>query len=507
MNENKKQPIVEVIQQETTGYTNTPQKIKRVAAYCRVSTELEEQQSSLELQMSAFREQIDARSDWELAGIYADNGITGTQVQNRTEFLRMMDDCENGMIDYIITKSISRFARNTLECLSYVRRLKEMGVFVYFEKERLDTSSGTSEMLLSILAAVAQEESRNISENIKWNQRKRFAEGIPKWSAVYGYDKNGELEYIINEERAAVVRRIFTEYVHGRSLPEIIRGLTQDKIPSPWGGAWTPTVLAKLLKNEKYCGDVLIQKSYTVDHLSHKRVWNDQSVVPSYYVRDHHKPIVDRKAFELVQIILSLKDRHKGATQYPYYGRLFCPICGGKMIRSCIQEHGHPPVWRCSQENGSDQCRSYFIKEKYIDRAFCEAYAVLSIETLEKQARRRDESIAQTACVALGIKEELPRIEKVEYYQLDALVERMGFQKWDTMVIEWTFGLRSKVKIQYLKDRDIPNHKEQRESVGSKSLSRLENRQVGRRYPNIFERPNVYGYDSIMSPSDNKEEE
>ena len=167
MNEKMQQPTVEVIRRETTGCINIPQKIKRVAAYCRVSTELEEQQSSLELQMSAFREQIDARPDWELAGIYADNGITGTQVQNRTEFLRMMEDCENGMIDYIITKSISRFARNTLECLSYVRHLKEMGVFVYFEKERLDTSSGTSEMLLSILAAVAQEESRNISENIK----------------------------------------------------------------------------------------------------------------------------------------------------------------------------------------------------------------------------------------------------------------------------------------------------------------------------------------------------
>lgn len=499
MKEKKQQPTVEVIQRQTTGCTNAPQKIKRVAAYCRVSTELEEQQSSLELQMSAFREQIDARPDWELAGIYADNGITGTQVQNRTEFLRMMEDCENGMIDYIITKSISRFARNTLECLSYVRHLKEMGVFVYFEKERLDTSSGTSEMLLSILAAVAQEESRNISENIKWNQRKRFAEGKPKWSAVYGYDKDGELEYIINEEKAAVVRRIFAEYIQGKSLPEISRSLAKDGIVSPWGKVWTPTVLSKLLKNEKYCGDVLIQKSYTVDHLTHKRVMNDQAVVPSYFVRDHHKPIVDRKTFELAQIILSLKDRHKGATQYPYYGRLFCPICGGKMIRSCIQEHGHPPVWRCSQENGSDQCRSYFIKEKYIDRAFCEAYADLDIKTLEKQARRRDESIAQTARVALEMKAELLRIEKVEYYQLDALVERVGFQKWDTMVIEWTFGFKSKVNIQYLKERDIPNHKEQLESVGSKSLSRLENRQVGRHSPTAFERPNVYGYDSIVA--------
>lgn len=502
-----KKPTVEIIQRETAvGTADTKHKKKRVAAYCRVSTELEEQQSSLQLQMSAFQEQIDARPDWELAGIYADNGITGTQVLNRTEFLRMMDDCENGLIDYIITKSISRFARNTLECLSYVRRLKEMGTFVYFEKERLDTSSSTSEMLLSILAAVAQEESRNISENIKWNQRKRFAEGKPKWSAVYGYAKDGELEYLIDKERATVARRIFMEYTQGKSLPEISRSLANDGILSPWGKAWTPTVLSKMLKNEKYCGDVLIQKSYTVDHLTHKRVQNDQAVVPSYFVRDHHMPIVDRKTFEMAQIILSLKDRHKGAIQYPYYGRLVCPICGGEMIRSCIQEHGHPPVWRCSQGNDSDRCKSYFIKEKYIDQAFREAYAALDMETLEKQSRRRDEAVAQAAQAAIRLKEELPQIEKVEYYQLDALVERMGFQKWDTMVIQWTFSLKSKVKIQYLKERDIPNHKEQLESVGSKSLSRLEKRPVGRRSPTAFERPNVYGYDSIVDPSDDKVE-
>ncbi|MHB1454992.1 MAG: recombinase family protein [Saccharofermentanales bacterium] len=506
MSEKMQQPAVEVIQRETTGGTDTPQiRLKRVAAYCRVSTDLEQQQSSLKLQMSSFRAQIEARPDWELADVYADNGVTGTQVEHRTEFLRMMDDCENGLVDYIITKSISRFARNTLECLSYVRHLKEKGIYIYFEKERLDTVNDTSEMLLSILAAVAQEESRNISENIKWNQRKRFAEGKAKWSAVYGYTKVGELEYLIDEDRAVAVRRIFAEYSHGRSLPEIIRRLAQAKIPSPWGMAWTSTVISKLLKNEKYCGDVLIQKSYTVDHLTHKRVWNDQAVVPSYYVRDHHKPIIDRKTFEMVQIILSLKDRHKGATQYPYYGKLVCPVCGGIMIRSCIQEHGHPPVWRCSQENSSDQCKSYFIKEKYIDQAFREAYVSLDTEALEKQMRRRDEAVTQAAQVARRFREELPQIDKVEYYLLDAMVEQMGFQKWDTLVIQWTFGFKSKVKIHYMKNRDIPNHEEQTESVGSRSQSRIENRQVGRCSHTSFERPNVYGYDSILTLPDGKE--
>ena len=502
-------PTIEVIHRSAaTRVAETRLQKKRVAAYCRVSTELEEQQSSLNLQMSAFQEQIDRRPDWELAGIYADKGITGTQVVNRTEFLRMMEDCDKGLIDYIITKSISRFARNTLECLSYVRRLKDMGVYVYFEKERLDTSSSTSEMLLSILAAVAQEESRNISENIKWNQRKRFAQGKPKWSAVYGYIKDGELEYVIDEERAAIVRRIFSEYSKGMSLPEISRGLAKDGIGSPWDGkVWTPTVLSKLLKNEKYCGDVLIQKSYTVDHLTHKRVKNDQAIVPSYYVRDHHKPIIDRKTFEMVQIIRSLKDRHKGATQYPYYKRIVCPICGGDMVRSRIREHGFPPVWRCSLEQDSDLCKGYYIKETYIDQGFREAYAGLNLEALKKQARSKDGEVAEAAQAALRMKKELPAVEGVEYYQLDALVEKIRFQKWDTMVIQWTFGLKSKVKIKYSKNRDIPNHEEQLETVGSSLPARVEERKEEKYSPTAFERVHVYGYDSIVAPMGEEEGE
>jgi hypothetical protein len=370
-----------------------------------------------------------------------------------------------------------------------------MGVFVYFEKERLDTSSSTSEMLLSILAAVAQEESRNISENIKWSQRKRYSEGKPKWSAVYGYQKIGEIEYIIDEERATVVRRIFAEYILGASLPEISRGLARDSIASATGKSWSPTVLAKMLKNEKYVGDVLIQKTYTVDHITQKRVVNDQAVVPSYYVRDHHKAIIDRKTFETAQVILSLKNRHKGATQYPYFGRLACPVCGEQMVRSCIREHGHPPVWRCS---GESRCRAYFIKEKYIDSAFCTAYSELDTEALERQARRRDEKISGAARAGIELKERLPQIDKVEYYLLDTLVERIVFPKWDTMVVEWTFGLKSRVRIEYLRESDIPNHKEQLRSVGSKSLSRIEDRQEKVLSPTAFERPCVFGYDSIV---------
>ena len=253
---------VEIIRRNSTVVNQTiEQKKIRVAAYCRVSTDLEEQQSSLETQMESFKSQIESRPDWELVDVYVDNGITGTQVKHRTEFLRMMKDCDDDRIDYIITKSISRFARNTLECLSYVRRLKAKNIYIYFEKERLDTSSDTSEMLLSILAAVAQEESRNISENIKWNQRKRYADGKPKWAAVYGYKKEGELEYIIDEDEAVGVRMLFDGYMKGKSMPEICRELYEVGIYSPWGNRWTPNAISKVLKNEKYYGDVLLRKN------------------------------------------------------------------------------------------------------------------------------------------------------------------------------------------------------------------------------------------------------
>ncbi len=483
---------VEVIKKG--GPVNTTEPVvlqkKRVAAYCRVSTDLEEQQSSLQTQVESFQEQISTRPEWELVDVYSDEGLSGTRAEKRTEFLRMIADCDAGKIDYIITKSISRFARNTLECLSYVKHLKEKGVYIYFEKERLDTSSAASEMLLSIMAAVAQEESRNISENIKWSFRRQFAEGDGKWSAIYGYKKVGEVEYIIDEDAARIVRRIFNEYAHGSSLPEIIRGLEKDGIESPWGRSWAPTVLANMLRNEKYCGDVLIQKFYTEDHMSHKIIRNDQSLVPSYFIRDHHEPIVDRKTYDMVQIIRSLKDKHKGAVQYPYYGRLICPNCGEPMIRHCSREHGRPAIWSCISE--TEKCRKYFIREKYIDAAFIKAYRELDINILPKSEE------PEAAQDAIKLKTEIPELSTVEYYILDALVDQITFRRWDVMEIEWTFGTTSKIQIEYECAKDIPNNKEQLDCVGIMSLSHTaEHSEVVPRY-NSYKRPQYYGYDSIV---------
>ena len=200
-------PGVQVLQREVPTSVEVIQK-KRVAAYCRVSTDMEQQASSLETQMDSFRSLIASRPGWELADVYADEGLTGTNASKRVEFQRMIADCEAGKIDYIITKSISRFARNTMDCLLYARKLKEMGIYVYFDENHFDTGSTSSEMLLSILAAVAQEESHSISENMKWGMRKRFQAGKPKWTLTYGFMKDENGEYQIHEEQAKGVRRI-----------------------------------------------------------------------------------------------------------------------------------------------------------------------------------------------------------------------------------------------------------------------------------------------------------
>ena len=220
------------------------QKKRRVAAYCRVSSELEAQEVSFEMQVRVYTEKILANPGWELAGIYADEGVTGTSAAKRTRFMQMIADCEAGKIDCIITKSISRFARNTLECLGFIRKLQKIGVQILFEKEGIDTGSSYSEMILTILAAFSQEESRSISENVKWGIRKRYEDGIDRWAKIYGYAAVGEETYRIVKEEAGVIRRIFWSCEHGESTGQIADKLNLEGIPAPGGGAsWDYTVV------------------------------------------------------------------------------------------------------------------------------------------------------------------------------------------------------------------------------------------------------------------------
>ncbi len=430
---------------------NSAKSVKRqVAVYARVSTDLEEQATSLETQMEAFQSLIETHSDWELYSVYAEEGKSGTQAEKRPEFQRMIADCKAGKINYILTKSISRFARNTMECLKYVRELKDIGVFIYFDKERIDSANSASEMLLSVLAAVAQEESRSISENVKWGMRKRFQEGRPKWTNTYGYEKNERGEYQINEEQAEVVRFIFDRYANGASLPEIVKALNDDGIPTYYRNKWWPKSVAEILKNEKYIGDVNMQKTYVTDHISHKKIKNDQTVLPGYYVRDHHAPIVSRKEYELVQTIAAMKDTHSGYTQYPYYSTLICPHCGRKMVRLTLNGHAKGAVWTCPNE----KCQPQAIREKYIDRLVIQAFTGLD----ENRMRELDTDEANTA-LAWKVRLSKPGsfFTRVEYVFLDALIESITFDGWDTGIITWKCGLTSKVKIEYDRISDIPD--------------------------------------------------
>ncbi len=408
----------------------------RVAAYCRVSTNRKLQESSLETQMTSFHRKISETPGWILAGIYADKGISGTSAKGRVEFQRLMKDAAEGKFDYIMAKSISRFARNTVDALFYTRKLKEMGIGVYFEEQALDTLSATSEIFLTIHAAFAQEESYSLSENMKRGIRDRFALGIPKWSDTYGYrkDENG---WHIRETEAVVVREIYRLYTAGYSLTEIRMHLERKGIPPPRGAegergrkVWWERTIAAILHNEKYIGDVEMQKSYTVDCLTRRRVSNQNADIPKYYKKDHHEPIIDETTYRLTQTILALRDRHGGSVQYPYYGYLRCPLCGAFMVRLRLPTRRSEAAWFCSAK-----CALYAVKEKYIREAL------------------------RIACQTSG---QSSAFEAAEYQFLNDHVEMITFDahngkiNWRQLRIQWKNGGKTNVTISYDTPSDLP---------------------------------------------------
>lgn len=267
-----------------------------------------------------------------------------------------MEDAREGKIDYIITKSISRFARNTVDLLTYVRQLKEYGVGIFFEQQKLDTSSMFSEMLLTIHGAFAQEESHNISENEKLGVRRRYAMGNPQWFAVFGYRKGAKKgQWVICEKEAEVIRLIFDMYVRGSSLPQICDCLnTKGKTPGR-RSLWNPTTVSLLLHNEKYIGDIIMQKLYKPSIFASQTVRNDGSVLPRYYLQNHHPAIIDRQIFIDAQMTALLKDFHRGSHQYPYLPFLRCPYCGERMVCVSLVRNRHGIVFFVSCISFSSQ--------------------------------------------------------------------------------------------------------------------------------------------------------
>ena len=354
---------------------------KRVAAYCRVSTDSEEQLTSYQNQMRVYTEMIVANKEWEFAGLYADEGISGTRADKRPEFQRMIRDCQNGKIDYIITKSVSRFARNTVECLEYVRSLKAQGIGIFFEEQNIDTLKNESELYLVIYAGFAQSESESISKHITWTYRKKFEEGKVsfQYKNFLGYRKGADSQPEIVPEEAAIVERIYEMFLAGQPIKMIAQTLQAEKIEIPGKNlSFSKNMIMNILRNEKYCGDCILQKTVTVDCISKTRKVN-QGEAPMYIVENNHPAIISREVFNRAQEELirrqalrakSDKTSITATGKYSKYALtevLQCAECGSRYRRVTWTAHGRKKiVWRCISrlDYGTKHCKDSITVEE-----------------------------------------------------------------------------------------------------------------------------------------------
>ena len=362
---------------------NIPQ-LKRVAAYARVSSGKDAMLHSLSAQVSYYSDLIQNHSGWQYAGVYADEALTGTK-DNRESFQRLLVDCRAGKVDMVITKSISRFARNTVTLLETVRELKTMGVDVFFEEQNIHSLSADGELMLTILASYAQEESLSASENQKWRIRRNFENGMPWNGTMLGYRyENGTL--IVEPTEAEIVSRIFTEYLDGLGMTAIAKRLNTDGIPTRYGNTWGKTSVAAVLQNYAYTGNLLLQKYRRVDHLT-KRDELNNGELPQYHVQGCHEAIVPLRSFNAVQEEMkrrAAKHTHPGVKrkEYPFSGKLICAGCG-KHYRRKVKESG--PVWICTNYNthGKAACPSKAIPEPILEAITDEVGGIGKITVLQ----------------------------------------------------------------------------------------------------------------------------
>lgn len=427
---------VEIIKAKNSLSDRTRGKVidrQRVAAYCRVSTDSEDQLNSYKSQVQYYTSLIKKKSDWIFAGIYADEAITGTQVTKREDFQRLINDCVNGEIDMVITKSISRFARNTLDTLKYVRLLKEQNIAVFFEDEKINTLTMDGELLLVVLSSVAQQEVENISANVKKGLKMKMQRGeLVGFQGCLGYDYNKEDKSItINEEEAEIVRYIFNRYIEGAGGMVISRELRNLGYKTKRGGtSWPETTIIGIIKNEKYKGDILMGKTFTVDPISKRRLDNFGEE-DRFYIRDHHEPIISEEVFEKAQEILqrrskarSLREdgkREKFSRQYAFSCLLECGFCGSTLSRRSWHSgtQYNKIIWQCvtSTKKGKKFCPdSKGIAESTIEQAFIESYRLLCAndkDVLDEFLKRTEETLCDSnaAKQLVKVERELQSIE------------------------------------------------------------------------------------------------
>ena len=361
---------------EMQGESRIDMRPKRVAAYCRVSTDREEQEHSFETQKAMYTEMIMMKPTWQMAGIYADEGITGTVAKKRPGFMKMIEDCRKGKIDMIVTKSVSRFSRNNLDCLMYVRELKQLGIPIIFEKEGINTIQVSSELLLTLFGALSQAESESISMNVKLGIRQSLKNGNVRFSykTFLGYRKGVDGQPEIVPEQADIVRRIYNDFLAGATYLEIAKRLTEENVPTMGGGnRWFSERIKSILKNEKYKGDALLQKTYITDPIS-KRVKKNNGELPMYYVENSHPAIIERRIFDRVQEEIARRAGKKKVKQtgtktelgrysgkYALTELLYCGECGTPYRRCTWSRDGKKKiVWRCVSrlDYGKKYCKN-----------------------------------------------------------------------------------------------------------------------------------------------------
>ncbi len=361
---------------EPTKPHDAASKKRHVAAYCRVSTDNSDQLESLETQKAHYESFILLHTDWEFAGLYYDTGITGTKAEIREGLQNLLTACRIGKIDHILVKSISRFSRNTTDCLSIIRELLNIGVTIYFEKENIDTGDMESELILAILSSMAEDESASISKNEKWSIQRRMATGVYKMAYVpYGYQRNSNGDMIIEPNEAEVIRYIFNSVLAGHGTDAIAKALDRLHIPTRKGGKWSGSTVRDIIMNEKYVGDALFQKTYTDDtfqrHANHGEV-------KTYLISEHHEPIISREVFEKANALIKQRGKEKGIvrvagkyqSRYAFSGKITCGICGGKLIRR-IHDGGNEIAWTCKTHIVNiNHCSARYVRDDILKAAF-----------------------------------------------------------------------------------------------------------------------------------------
>ena len=431
---------------------------RRVAAYARVSTDKEEQLNSYKAQVDYYKKYIQNNDEWEFVDVYADEGITGTSTKSRKRFQEMIDDAVAGKIDLIITKSVSRFARNTVDTLVNIRKLKDAGVECYFEEQGIWTFDSTGELMITMLSSIAQEEARNISENVTWGHRKRFEDGkmMLAYKRFLGYDRGEDGRPVINPKEAEVVRQIYRWFIEGKTPFMICKELEAQGIKTPGDKEkWQRSTIISILSNEKYKGDALLQKSFTVDYLT-KKTKKNEGEVPQYYVEGSHPAIIDPKEWDYVQAELARRKiigkAYSGTSVFS--SRLVCADCGeffGLKVWHSTDAY-RKEIWRCNRKfDGETQCTTPHLITEQIQSLFLQAYnelmrdrseviadcgvmrdALLDTTDIQKQIAKVDEEMEITAAlVAAAVKENatLPQSQEEYNEKYAALEERFLEQK------------------------------------------------------------------------------